>query len=66
MNVYGMLTILNHEKDENKKVLEEMLIQIKWFLSENLLISLHPDKVFIKTLASGVDFLFFSLNSLIT
>lgn len=42
---------------EDKKLLENILKEISTFLNENLKLSLHPDKVFIKTLASGVDFL---------
>lgn len=42
---------------EDKKYLEKLLTKISIFLSESLKLSLHPDKVFIKTLASGVDFL---------
>ena len=42
---------------QDKKSLETILSQISVFLTENLKLSLHPDKVFIKTLASGVDFL---------
>lgn len=41
----------------NKKDLEDMLAKISNFLENNLKLSLHPDKVYIKTLASGVDFL---------
>ncbi|MEQ1561272.1 MAG: reverse transcriptase/maturase family protein [Nitrospira sp.] len=37
--------------------LEKALVQIKFFLKDNLLLDLHPDKVFIKTYSSGVDFL---------
>lgn len=37
--------------------LEGWLISIKEFLEERLDLWLHPDKVFIKTVASGVDFL---------
>lgn len=37
--------------------LEEVLCKVKKFLNECLKLHLHPDKVFIKTLASGVDFL---------
>jgi len=40
-----------------KRELEDLLIQVEFFLEENLKLSLHPDKVFIKTLASGADFL---------
>ncbi len=42
---------------DSKDYLEELLPKISLFLSENLKLSLHPDKVFIKTFASGVDFL---------
>ena len=45
--------VLNH----NKKYLEELLMAIHKFLNHELRLFLHPDKVFIKTLASGVDFL---------
>lgn len=41
----------------NKRVLEDTLPKIRDFLGEKLRLSLHPDKVFIKTIASGVDFL---------
>jgi len=41
----------------NKSELENILIQIKFFLEDNLKLTLHPDKVFIKTFSSGVDFL---------
>ncbi|MDO8686913.1 MAG: reverse transcriptase domain-containing protein [Candidatus Berkelbacteria bacterium] len=42
---------------ENKNYLEELLPNIYDFLEKELKLELHPDKVFIKTLASGVDFL---------
>jgi hypothetical protein len=42
---------------DDKKYLEDMLPKISEFLETRLKLSLHPDKVFIKTLASGVDFL---------
>jgi len=42
---------------EDKNELENLLPKISNFLSERLKLSLHPDKVFIKTIASGVDFL---------
>ncbi len=42
---------------EDKKYLEELLPKISEFLEIKLKLSLHPDKVFIKTLASGIDFL---------
>src|SRR2546430_2057658 len=41
----------------DKKVLEENLVQIKFFLRDNLKLILHPNKVSIATFASGVDFL---------
>lgn len=41
----------------NKKELENLIFPINKFLFEKLKLQLHPDKVFIKTLASGVDFL---------
>jgi len=41
----------------DKAWLEELLLKISDFLSEYLKLNIHPDKVFIKTLASGVDFL---------
>lgn len=37
--------------------LENILPEIKNFLEHKLKLQLHPDKVFIKTVASGVDFL---------
>lgn len=37
--------------------LENVLLDIRRFLREKLKLDLHPNKVFIKTLASGVDFL---------
>lgn len=42
---------------QSKNELETMLVLIDAFLRLNLRLELHPDKVFIKTLASGVDFL---------
>lgn len=42
---------------ESKKYLEDILPKLSDFLWKELKLSLHPDKVFIKTLASGVDFL---------
>jgi len=42
---------------DDKKYLEEMIPKVKGFLEERLKLSLHPDKVYIKTFASGVDFL---------
>lgn len=37
--------------------LDELLLKINFFLNNNLKLSLHPDKVSIKTLFSGIDFL---------
>ena len=45
--------ILSREQGE----LERLLSFLQKFLSERLKLSLHPDKVFIKTFASSVDFL---------
>lgn len=42
---------------ENKNRLEHLLPKISAFLETRLKLSLHPNKIFIKTLASGVDFL---------
>lgn len=42
---------------ENKEYLEKLLPIIKEFLNTKLKLDLHPDKVYIKTFASGVDFL---------
>ena len=42
---------------EDKKYLENLLPQISDFLKNKLKLELHPDKVFTKTLFSGVDFL---------
>ena len=42
---------------QDRKELEKLLPQISDFLETKLRLALHPDKVYIKTLASGVDFL---------
>ena len=42
---------------QDKQWLEMILLDIENFLSEKLKLALHPDKVSIKTLDSGVDFL---------
>lgn len=42
---------------EDKDYLLELTPKIADFLEENLKLSLHPNKVFIKTIYSGVDFL---------
>ncbi|OGN33110.1 MAG: hypothetical protein A3I39_02180 [Candidatus Yanofskybacteria bacterium RIFCSPLOWO2_02_FULL_47_9b] len=41
----------------DKSYLEELLPKLASFLEEKLKLQIHPDKVFIKTLASGIDFL---------
>ena len=41
----------------DKKWLESSLSAIQTFLAEKLFLRLHPDKVFIRTFSSGVDFL---------
>lgn len=43
--------------DTDKTYLEKLLPTIISFLEEKLKLTLHPDKVFIKTIDSGVDFL---------
>ncbi len=42
---------------ENKNYLEKVLKQIQEFLENELKLNLHPYKVFIKTIYSGIDFL---------
>lgn len=42
---------------ENRIWLESIIPKIDYFLNKLLKLTLHPDKVHIKTLASGVDFL---------
>ncbi len=42
---------------ESKEWLEKIVPLIRKFLEEELKLNLHPDKIFIKTIASGVDFL---------
>jgi len=43
--------------NQDKKALLQLLPTIREFLSQRLFLSLHPNKVSIQTLASGVDFL---------
>jgi RNA-directed DNA polymerase len=43
----------SHDRHE----LEALLLRVREFLQTRLKLELHPDKVFIKALASGVDFL---------
>lgn len=42
---------------DDKKHLENIIPKISEFLGNDLKLKLHPDKVFIKTYSSGVDFL---------
>lgn len=42
---------------QDKKWLENIIIEIEDFLYDKLKLHLHPDKLYIKTIASGVDFL---------
>lgn len=42
---------------ESKDYLKNLLPKLSEFLLTRLMLALHPDKVFIKTLASGMDFL---------
>ena len=41
----------------DKRYLENLILKISQYFEKQLKLFLHPDKVFIKTLASGVDFL---------
>ena len=41
----------------NKKYLINLIPKISEFLEEELKLSLHPNKVYVKTLSSGIDFL---------
>ena len=43
--------------DENKLYLQQLIPKLSEFLEKELKLSLHPKKLFIKTLSSGVDFL---------
>lgn len=42
---------------DNKLYLEQLITKLSTFLENKLKLTLHPNKLFIKTLASGVDFL---------
>ena len=46
-----------HTVHENKAFLENFLLKISQFLKTRLRLLLHPDKILIKTFASGIDFL---------
>ena len=54
---YGIILNLWSAWKPDYEWLENLLPQIATFLNERLKLTLHPDKIFIKTLASGVDFL---------
>ncbi len=41
----------------DKSHLESLIPKMKMFLADSLKLELHPDKVFIKTVSSGLDFL---------
>ncbi|OGI76228.1 hypothetical protein A3C57_01320 [Candidatus Nomurabacteria bacterium RIFCSPHIGHO2_02_FULL_33_12] len=41
----------------DKRYLEDLQIEMQNFLTQNLKLEMHPDKVYIKTIGSGVDFL---------
>lgn len=41
----------------SRDLLEKQIVSIQKFLQEKLKLTLHPDKLYLKTLASGVDFL---------
>lgn len=43
--------------NKNKIFLEKIIVDISYFLEENLKLTLHPSKVLIKNINSGVDFL---------
>jgi len=42
---------------ENKNYLDALIPQLDYYLTDKLKLKLHPNKIFIKTLGSGVDFL---------
>ncbi len=42
---------------DDKEWLENLISQVHDFLDKNLKLTLHPDKIFIKTVASGMNFL---------
>lgn len=42
---------------ENKSYLENLIPEISEYLEKELKLSFHPNKVFVKTLSSGIDFL---------
>ena len=42
---------------ENYEYLKEILVPIKSYLKQNLKLNIHSDKIYIKTVSSGLDFL---------
>lgn len=42
---------------DNKQELEELLPRVRSFFTDHLHLTMHPDKIFLKTLASSIDFL---------
>ena len=42
---------------DDKKYLENLIVEINYFLGKELKLKMHPEKVFIKILFSGLDFL---------
>jgi RNA-directed DNA polymerase len=42
---------------ENRSYLEDKIPIIQYFLQNKLKLKIHPDKIFIKTFSSGIDFL---------
>jgi retron-type reverse transcriptase len=42
---------------EDKKYLENLILIMQDFLQDKLKLAMHPDKIFIKTIYSGIDFL---------
>jgi len=42
---------------DDKNWLEQLIPKVREFLNDMLYLELHPQKLFLKTLASGVDFL---------
>jgi len=41
----------------DEQYLKEVLLKVKTFLTEKLKLDLHPDKIFLKSFSSGIDFL---------
>lgn len=42
---------------EDKNYLEDLIPRVQKFLSERLKLTLHPSKIFLQTISSGIDFL---------